>query len=149
MKSLMNPEWIFRHTQIKFQSSSKKSTKIMEGLQYACIKALKRTDMQPIVGYNNNRTFRQLVRKSSSESKWVLTTSHCSGWFPLSRNFSVRTRVKLTCVNEVVAMYVRLLVNVKAEGDLTFMFTRDLPYIASILCTSVRITRQQKSTLKQ
>ena len=45
----------------------------------------------------------------------------------------------------------RPLANVKAEGGLhvTFMFTRDLPYIASILCTSVRITRQQKSILKQ
>ena len=43
----------------------------------------------------------------------------------------------------------RPLVNVKAEEGLTFMFTRDPPYIASILCTSVRITRQQKSILKQ
>ena len=37
-------------------------------------------------------------------------------------------------------MYERLLVNVKAEGGLNFMFTRDLPYIAYILRTSVRIT---------
>ena len=50
-----------------------------------------------------------------------VTTSHCSGWFPLSRNFSVRTRVKLTCVNETVVMYERPVVNVKAEGGLTFM----------------------------
>ena len=67
--------------------------------------------------------------------------------FPLSRNFSVRTHVKFTRVNEIEAMYERPRVNVKDERSSTFMFTRDPPYIVSILFTRVKITRQWKSTL--
>ena len=37
------------------------------------------------------------------------------GGFPLSRPFYVRTRVRLTCVNKLEAMYKRSRVNVKVE----------------------------------
>ena len=59
------------------------------------------------------------------------------GWFPLSHNFSLRTHVKFTLVNEIEVMYERPRVNVKVERGSTFTFTRDLPYIVSILFTRV------------
>ena len=46
------------------------------------------------------------------------------GGFPLSRSF--------TCVDKIEAMYERLLV--------TFTFTSDLPYVASILLTRLKAT---------
>ena len=49
-----------------------------------------------------------------------------SGLIPLPRNFSLRTHVKFTRVNEIEAMYERPRVNVKGEGGSTFTFTRDL-----------------------
>ena len=49
------------------------------------------------------------------------------GWFPVSRNFSVRTHVKVTCLNEIETMYERPRVNVKVKGGSTFTYTRDLP----------------------
>ena len=58
------------------------------------------------------------------------------GGFPLSRNFYVRTRVKLTCVNKIEAMYERPRVNVEVEPRSTFTFTRDLSYIASLFLSS-------------
>ena len=41
------------------------------------------------------------------------------GWFPLSRNFYVRTRVKFTFANKIQAMYQRPHVSVKVEPRLT------------------------------
>ena len=67
---------------------------------------------------------------------------HC---LSVSRNFYVR---KFISVNEVEAMYERSRVNVKVEPRSTFTLTRDRPYIASILFTRVKITRQRKSTFK-
>ena len=69
----------------------------------------------------------------------------------------IRCRVIFPCVNEIVAMYERPRVNVKVERGLTFTFTHDLRYIASILFTHVKftwlrihakITWQWKSTLR-
>ena len=59
----------------------------------------------------------------------------------MSRNFYVRTREKFTRVNEIETMYERPRVNVKlsARGS-TFTFTRDLPYIVSILVTRETFT---------
>ena len=58
--------------------------------------------------------------------------------FPLSRNFSVRIHVKFTRVNEIEAMYESPRANMKDER--TFTFTRDPPYVASILFTRVKFT---------
>ena len=58
--------------------------------------------------------------------------------FPLSCNFSVRIHVKFTRLNEIEAMYESPRANVKDER--TFMFTRDPPYVASILFTRVKFT---------
>ena len=61
--------------------------------------------------------------------------------FPLSRNFSLRPRVKCACVSEVEAMYGRPRVNVKVERGSTLTFTRDLPYFAFIFFfTRVKFT---------
>ena len=57
------------------------------------------------------------------------------GGFPLSRNFSVRTRVK-----KIEAMYERPRIHVKVEPRSTLTFTRGLSYIASILFTCVKFT---------
>ena len=62
------------------------------------------------------------------------------GGFPLSRNFPLRTHVNFTLVNKIGAMYERPRVNVTVDRGLTFTFTRDLPYIASILFTRVKFT---------
>ena len=54
--------------------------------------------------------------------------------FPLPRNFNVsRTRVKVRCLNKKEATLFNL-------RTLTFTFTRDLQYIASILFTRVKYT---------
>ena len=42
-------------------------------------------------------------------------------------------------VNKIEVMYERPRVNVKVERDSTFVLTRDLAYIASILFTRVKI----------
>ena len=60
--------------------------------------------------------------------------------FPLSRNFHVRTHVNFTLVKKIGAMYERPRVNVKVDRGLTFTFTRDLPYIVSILFVRVKFT---------
>ena len=52
----------------------------------------------------------------------------------------MRTYVNSTRVNEKEAMYERPRVNMKVERGSTFMFTRDLPYIVSILFTRVKFT---------
>ena len=44
------------------------------------------------------------------------------------------------------AMYERLHINVKVKRGSTFKFTREHPYIISIIFTRVKITRQWKST---
>ena len=64
------------------------------------------------------------------------------GWFPLSRNFFVDSRNfnVWTRVNKIEAMYERTRLNVKLERGSTFTFTRDLPYIVSILFTRVKLT---------
>ena len=67
------------------------------------------------------------------------------GWFPLSRNFSVRTHLKLTCLNETDAMYERPSVNVKVEQGSTFTYTHDLLYIVSIFFTPVRLKKLHDS----
>ena len=56
-------------------------------------------------------------------------TVHVQGGFPLSRNFYLRTGVKLTCVNKTEAMYGRSRINVKAELRPTFTFSRVLDFI--------------------
>ena len=56
-------------------------------------------------------------------------TVHVQGGFPLSRNFYLRTSVKLTCVNKTEAMYGKSRTNVKAELRPTFMFSRVLYFI--------------------
>ena len=66
----------------------------------------------------------------------------CRLGFPLSCNFYVRT-----LVNEIESMYERSRAKVKVEQGSNFTFTRDLPYIASILSTHLKFTRQWKSTL--
>ena len=60
--------------------------------------------------------------------------------FPLSRNFHVRTHVNFTLVNKIGAMYERPRVNVKVDRGLTFTFTRNLPYIVSVLFARVKFT---------
>ena len=61
------------------------------------------------------------------------------GRFPPSRNFSVRTHVNFTRVNEIEAMYERSHVNVKVEPRSTFTLTSDLSCIASILFANVKV----------
>ena len=64
---------------------------------------------------------------------------HCRVLFPL------RTHINFTRVNK---MYGRSRVHFKVERRLTFKFTRDLPYIASIIRVYARKNaRQQKSFL--
>ena len=58
--------------------------------------------------------------------------------FPLPRNFHMRTHVNFSLVNKIGAMYERPRVNVKVDRGLTF--TRDLPYIVSILFARVKFT---------
>ena len=53
----------------------------------------------------------------------------------MSRYFSLRRRV-----NEIEAIYERAHVSVKVERGSTFTYTRDLPYIVSILFTRVKFT---------
>ena len=67
----------------------------------------------------------------------------CWGGFPLSRDFSVGTRV-----NKIDTMYGRSRVNVKVEPRSTFTFTRDLSYIASISFTRVNFTCVRTETLR-
>ena len=50
----------------------------------------------------------------------------------------MRTHAKFTCVNEIEAMNERPQVNVKVERGSTSTFTRDLPYIVSILFKQVK-----------
>ena len=59
----------------------------------------------------------------------------------MSRNLYARTHEKFTRINEIETIYERPRVNVKlnARGS-TFTFTRDLPYIVSILVTRVKFT---------
>ena len=52
----------------------------------------------------------------------------------------MQTHVKFRRINEIEAMYERPSVNVKVERGPTFTFTRDLPYIVSILFTRVKFT---------
>ena len=56
--------------------------------------------------------------------------------------------VKFTSVNEIKAMYERPRVNVKVERGSTFTFTRDFPYIVSILFTRVKFTSIRKEKLR-
>ena len=65
---------------------------------------------------------------------------HCRVMFPCEG-----TPVKFTRVNEIEAMYERPRVNVKVERGSTFPFTRDLPYIVSILFTRVRTEKSRDS----
>ena len=59
----------------------------------------------------------------------------------MSRNLYARTHEKFTRINEIETIYERPRVNVKlsARGS-TFTFTRDLPYIVSILVTRLKFT---------
>ena len=52
----------------------------------------------------------------------------------------MRTLVKFACVNEIEVMYEKSRVIVKVECGSTFTFTRDLPFIVSILLTRVKLT---------
>ena len=61
-------------------------------------------------------------------------------WFPLLRNFSVRTHVNFTRVNIIEAMYKRPRVNGKVERGSTFTFTLDLPYMPCILFTRLKFS---------
>ena len=75
-------------------------------------------------------------------------TLFSNGGFQLSRNFSVRMHVNFTRVGKIQAMCGKSRVNVKVKPRLTFTFRRGLSYIASILFTRVKFTRQWKSTLR-
>ena len=46
--------------------------------------------------------------------------THNKGWFPLSRNFYVRTRIKFTFANKIEAIHERSLVSVKVEPRSTW-----------------------------
>ena len=59
------------------------------------------------------------------------------GGFPLSRNFYVRTRVQITYLNEMEAMYEMPRVDAKIEQVSAFTFTCDLSCKASTLFTRV------------
>ena len=69
------------------------------------------------------------------------------GWYPMSRNFNVRTRVKVTFANKIEAMHERSLVSVKVEHRSTFKLSTF--YVIKILraLTCVANLRQWKSTL--
>ena len=72
------------------------------------------------------------------EHRLALLPTFPLGWFPLSRNFYVRTCVKFTFANKIEAMHKRSLVSVKVEPRSTsrlssalfilplFFFLRDL-----------------------
>ena len=49
------------------------------------------------------------------------------------------TQVNFTSVNKIEVMYERPRVNVKVEGGSPSTFTRDTPYITSILFTHVKL----------
>jgi len=73
--------------------------------------------------------------------------------FPNFTRHHLITHTNFTRENKIEEMYEKPRVNVKVERGSTFAFTRDLPYIASILFTRVKfayvkITQQCKSTLK-
>ena len=57
----------------------------------------------------------------------------------------MRTHVKFTRVDEIEARNGRAGVNEKVERGSTFTFTRDLPYIVSILFTRVRTEKLRDS----
>ena len=63
------------------------------------------------------------------------TQASGKGGFPLSRNFYVLTQVNFTRFNETETMYGSSRVNEKVEPPSTFLFPRDLSYIASISFT--------------
>ena len=69
------------------------------------------------------------------------------GWYPMSRNFNVRTCVKVTFANKIEAMHERSLVSVKVEHRSTFKLSTF--YVIKILraLTCVANSRQWKSTL--
>ena len=63
------------------------------------------------------------------------------GWFPVSRNFYVRTCVKFTFANEIEAVYERSLVSVKVEPRSTTLSLKlSTFYLASILFTWLKFT---------
>ena len=71
--------------------------------------------------------------------------------FPLSRNFYVRTFVKLTFANKTEAMYERSHVSRNSRTSVNFTFNLNTLYLASLLFTWLKFTcvnvRSQKSTL--
>ena len=50
----------------------------------------------------------------------LLLKPRVKGWYPMSRNFNVRTCVKVTFANKIEAMHERSLVSVKVEHRSTF-----------------------------
>ena len=73
-----------------------------------------------------------LLSSSNLFQQFLELSALPKGGFPLLRNFYVGTRV-----NKIEAMYRRSLIEVKVERGSIFTFTRDLPYIASVLFTHV------------
>ena len=61
-------------------------------------------------------------------------------WFPVSRNFFVRTCVKFTFANKIEAMHERSLVSVRVEPRSTSRFEVSTFYLASILFTWLELT---------
>ena len=71
--------------------------------------------------------------------------------FPCKQALSVdfHCRVIFPCVNEIEAMYERSRMNVKVQRGSTFTYTRDTPYIFSILFTRVKFTCLRTEKLRE
>ena len=77
----------------------------------------------------------------SHEQDWKHWRNMPKGWFPVSRNFYVRTCVKFTFANEIEAVYERSLVSVKVEPRSTTLSLKlSTFYLASILFTWLKFT---------
>ena len=67
----------------------------------------------------------------------LLLKPRVKGWYPMSRNFNVRTCVKVTFANKIEAMHERSLVSVKVEHRSTFKLSTF--YVIKIFtCVNVR-----------
>ena len=81
------------------------------------------------------KTFKKFFFFSLKIGNMFLLSALLRGGFPLSRNFSSRTRV-----NKTETVNGRSRVYVKVEPLSTFTFVRGLSYIASISFTHVKFT---------
>ena len=77
-------------------------------------------------------------RENHASETWARTPK---GWFPLPRNFYVRTCVKFTFANKMKAMHERSLESVKVEPRSTSRLSSALQfYLSSILFTWLKFT---------